>query len=87
MQAPDGEHVRGVAAADEDDIRAERELTEIVRRPGIEGETGEVAGKLDRIGVLRARGSVDEHTASRGEREDVFPDRQVGESTHADNPP
>ena len=38
MDAPDGKHVRGVAAAYEDDVVAEDEFAEILRRPGEELE-------------------------------------------------
>ena len=38
MRAPDGEEIRGVAAADEDDVVRERELPESGRRPRIEGQ-------------------------------------------------
>ena len=57
VDAPEREHVRGVAAADEDDVLRERQPAEVLRRPG--KELDDLDGRNARERLRRVLGSVD----------------------------
>ena len=65
------------------DVRPERELAQIVRRPRIERELGQVAGEAERVAVLRARRPVDEHAPAAGLAQYVLEHRLVRETADA----
>ena len=55
VHAPDREHVRRVAAADEDDVVRERELAQVCGRPRIERERRDICGELGRDRTVGSR--------------------------------
>jgi hypothetical protein len=72
VHAPDREEVRGVAAADEDDVVRECELAHAGGRPRIEGERRQRrAVELGQLVRLRARRRVEEHVRAAGEAEEM----------------
>src|SRR5581483_10280758 len=85
VDAPDGEHVRRAAAGDEDHVVGERELAQVLRRPGVERQRRHLRVPFEGPVVARARGPVDEDAAPAGELEHVFDERGLRVTTEGDD--
>jgi len=81
VHAPNGKHVGGVAAADEDDVVVKDEVAEGLRRPGEKLESRHGGSALEEVVDAQGSPGVFGHsgidpqqlrTAVAGEREDVI---------------